>query len=78
MHKTKKSDRRGFLKNAAAGAAGLAAAGPIAMAQHGQHAGGAISNPNNLAPAIGRALEQVKKGRPALLDVVTQRRYQPR
>ncbi len=31
--KTKQSDRRGFLKNAATGAAGLAATAPIAMAQ---------------------------------------------
>ena len=41
---------------------------------YGQYAEGPIGNPNDLGPAIKRALEQVKKGRPALLDVVTQPR----
>jgi acetolactate synthase I/II/III large subunit len=35
---------------------------------------GPISNPKDLAPALKRAIERVKKGEPALLDVVTQPR----
>jgi acetolactate synthase I/II/III large subunit len=45
------------------------------MAQaYGMYGEGPISNPKDLAPAIKRALERVKKGEPALLDVVTQPR----
>ena len=45
------------------------------MAQaYGMYGAGPISNPKDLAPAIARALERVKKGEPALLDVVTQPR----
>jgi acetolactate synthase-1/2/3 large subunit len=45
------------------------------MAQaYGMYGEGPISNPKDLAPAIRRALERVKKGEPALLDVVTQPR----
>jgi thiamine pyrophosphate-dependent acetolactate synthase large subunit-like protein len=38
----------------------------------GWYAEGPISNPNDLGPAIGRALAVVEKGQPALLDAVTQ------
>jgi acetolactate synthase-1/2/3 large subunit len=41
---------------------------------YGLYAEGPIGDPNDLAPAIRRALERVKKGEPALLDVVTQPR----
>jgi len=45
------------------------------MAQaYGMYGEGPISNPKDVAPAITRALERVKKGEPALLDVVTQPR----
>jgi len=40
----------------------------------GLYAEGPIENPVDLAPAIKRAIERVKKGEPALLDVVTQPR----
>ncbi len=40
----------------------------------GMHAEGPISNPNDLGPAIRRAIAVVKGGEPALLDVVTQPR----
>jgi acetolactate synthase-1/2/3 large subunit len=43
------------------------------MAQSmGVYAEGPISNPKDLGPAIARALAVVKKGEPALVDVVTQ------
>jgi hypothetical protein len=35
---------------------------------------GPIESPKDLAPAIKRALERVRKGEPALLDVITQPR----
>jgi len=35
---------------------------------------GPIENPNDLGPAIKAALAVVKKGEPALIDVVTQPR----
>jgi thiamine pyrophosphate-dependent acetolactate synthase large subunit-like protein len=35
---------------------------------------GPIENPNDLAPALTRAIEVVKRGEPALVDVVTQPR----
>jgi len=38
----------------------------------GVYAEGPIENPNDLAPALRRALAVVKKGEPALVDVVTQ------
>jgi acetolactate synthase I/II/III large subunit len=40
----------------------------------GVHAEGPISGPNDLAPAIRRAIEIVKNGQPALIDVLTQPR----
>jgi len=40
----------------------------------GVHAEGPITNPNDLAPAIRRAIATVKNGAPALVDVVTQPR----
>jgi len=45
------------------------------MAQSmGLYAEGPITNPNDLGPALRRAIAVVKKGEPALLDVVTQPR----
>jgi len=45
------------------------------MAQaYGMYGEGAIEHPKDLAPAIGRALDRVKRGEPALLDVITQPR----
>ncbi len=45
------------------------------MAQaYGMYGEGPIENPKDLAPAITRALDRVKRGEPALLDVVTQPR----
>ena len=38
----------------------------------GVWAEGPISDPNQLAPALSRAIEVVKSGYPALVDVVTQ------
>ena len=38
----------------------------------GVHAEGPITNPKDLGPAIARALAVVKRGEPALVDVVTQ------
>jgi thiamine pyrophosphate-dependent acetolactate synthase large subunit-like protein len=35
---------------------------------------GPIENPNDLAPALRRAIDIVKSGEPALVDVVTQPR----
>src|SRR5262249_453708 len=40
----------------------------------GVHAEGPITNPNDLGPAIQRALVVVRRGEPALVDVVTQPR----
>jgi acetolactate synthase-1/2/3 large subunit len=40
----------------------------------GVHAEGRVENPNDLAPAIKRAIAVVKGGEPALVDVVTQPR----
>jgi acetolactate synthase-1/2/3 large subunit len=40
----------------------------------GLYAEGPITNPNDLGPAIRRAIAVVKRGEPALLDVVTQPR----
>ncbi len=45
------------------------------MAQaYGMYGEGPIENPKDLAPAITRALDRVKRGEPALLDVITQPR----
>jgi len=45
------------------------------MAQaYGMYGEGPIEHPKDLAPAIKRALERVKRGEPALLDVITQPR----
>jgi len=41
---------------------------------YGMFSSGPIENPNDLGPAIKAALEVVKKGEPALIDVVTQPR----
>ena len=41
---------------------------------YGMYAEGPISDPKDLGPAISRAIERVKKGEPALIDVVTQPR----
>ncbi|MEQ1948775.1 MAG: thiamine pyrophosphate-dependent enzyme [Bryobacteraceae bacterium] len=41
---------------------------------YGLYAEGPISDPKELGPAIKRSLERVKKGEPALIDVVTQPR----
>jgi thiamine pyrophosphate-dependent acetolactate synthase large subunit-like protein len=41
---------------------------------YGMYGAGPISNPNDLGPAIRKAIEVVKKGEPALIDVVTQPR----
>ena len=40
----------------------------------GWYAEGPITNPNDLGPAVGRAIAVVKRGEPALLDTVTQPR----
>jgi len=40
----------------------------------GMHAEGPITAPNDLGPAIRRALAVVRRGEPALIDVVTQPR----
>jgi acetolactate synthase-1/2/3 large subunit len=41
---------------------------------YGMYGAGPISNPNDLGPAIKKAIEVVKKGEPALIDVITQPR----
>jgi acetolactate synthase-1/2/3 large subunit len=40
----------------------------------GVYAEGPIDNPKDLGPALRRAIAVVKRGEPALLDVVTQPR----
>jgi thiamine pyrophosphate-dependent acetolactate synthase large subunit-like protein len=40
----------------------------------GVHAQGPITNPNDLGPALKRAIDVVKRGEPSLVDVVTQPR----
>ncbi len=40
----------------------------------GWYARGSIENPNDLEPALARAKAVVKRGQPALVDVVTQPR----
>jgi thiamine pyrophosphate-dependent acetolactate synthase large subunit-like protein len=47
----------------------------VALAKaYGVHGQGPIDNPDELAPAIKRAIEVVKRGEPALIDVLTQPR----
>jgi len=41
---------------------------------YGMFGVGPIENPNDLGPALKRALDVVKRGEPALVDVVTQPR----
>ena len=41
---------------------------------YGVYGEGPITNPNDLGPALARALQVVKRGEPALVDVVTQPR----
>jgi hypothetical protein len=41
---------------------------------YGMYAEGPIENPKDLAPAFTRAIARVKKGEPALIDIVTQPR----
>src|SRR5579862_4912002 len=41
---------------------------------YGMYGAGPIENPNDLGPAIRKAIEVVKRGEPALVDVVTQPR----
>ena len=41
---------------------------------YGVHGQGPIDNPSDLGPALKRAIEVVKRGEPALVDVVTQPR----
>jgi len=41
---------------------------------YGVYSQGPISNANDLGPAIKKAIEVVKKGEPALIDVITQPR----
>ena len=78
-------DRRDFLKGAAgvvAGAASMSTAGLAGthidyakLAQSmGVYAEGPIAEPKELGPALGRAIAVVKRGEPALVDVVTQPR----
>jgi thiamine pyrophosphate-dependent acetolactate synthase large subunit-like protein len=45
------------------------------MAQaYGMHGEGPITDPNDLVPALKRGIEVVKRGEPAMIDVVTQPR----
>jgi len=41
---------------------------------YGMYSEGPIDNPNDLGPALKRAIDVVKKGEPAMIDVVTQPR----
>ena len=41
---------------------------------YGVYSEGPITNPNDLGPALRRAIAVVKRGEPALVDVVTQPR----
>ena len=38
----------------------------------GWHAEGPVEHPDGIAPALQRAIEQVKAGKPALVDTITQ------
>jgi thiamine pyrophosphate-dependent acetolactate synthase large subunit-like protein len=47
----------------------------VKMAQaYGMHAEGPIADPRQLGPAITRGLERVRRGEPALIDLITQPR----
>ena len=41
---------------------------------YGMYSEGPIANPNDLSAAFKRGIERVKKGEPALIDVLTQPR----
>jgi thiamine pyrophosphate-dependent acetolactate synthase large subunit-like protein len=41
---------------------------------YGMYGQGPIEDPNDLGPALKRAIDVVKRGEPALVDVVTQGR----
>ena len=41
---------------------------------YGMYSAGPITDPNDLGPAIKTAIEVVKRGEPALIDLVTQPR----
>ncbi len=77
MHVQRMADRRDRVLND--GPIGTQIIGPdidyAKLAQSmGVWASGPISDPNELAPALKRAVEVVKAGEPALVDVVTQPR----
>ena len=40
----------------------------------GWYAEGPILDPTEIQPAVQRAMEEVKKGKPALVDIITWRR----
>ena len=64
---------RGFVWAALSGLAHLPYCLLLAKA-YGVYGTGPITNPNDLGPALKRAIEVVKRGEPALVDVVTQAR----
>jgi acetolactate synthase-1/2/3 large subunit len=77
MHVQRMADRRGRVLDD--GPIGTQIIGPnidyAKLAQSmGWWASGPISDPNDLAPALKRAVQVVKAGEPALVDVVTQPR----
>ncbi|MCK9913456.1 thiamine pyrophosphate-binding protein [Microbacteriaceae bacterium K1510] len=77
MHVQRMADRRDRVLND--GPIGTQIIGPdidyAKLAQSmGWYASGPISDPNDLAPALKRAVQAVKAGEPALVDVVTQPR----
>jgi thiamine pyrophosphate-dependent acetolactate synthase large subunit-like protein len=77
MHVQRIADRRDRVLND--GPIGTQITGPnidyAKLAQSmGVWASGPITDPNELAPALKRAVEVVKAGEPALVDVVTQPR----
>ncbi|HTJ24687.1 MAG TPA: thiamine pyrophosphate-dependent enzyme [Candidatus Limnocylindria bacterium] len=77
MHVTRIADRRD--RNPANGRVGTVIDDPAIdyakMAEsYGLYAEGPISSPHDLAPALARAIDAVKRGRPALIDVVSQGR----
>ena len=41
---------------------------------YGMYSEGPITDPKDLAPALKRGVERVKKGEPVMIDVVTQPR----
>ena len=40
----------------------------------GWYAEGPVDKPDDVAPALARAIERVKAGQPALIDTITQKR----